>query len=131
MNRIRIFLVLALGMALLHSAEAQITDSEESATMLAYQCSLSSGYALEGYMPYARGLAKTIAQVPAAGQEEVFGYLPALGGNSGAGADSGGTTTTPDTSAASGGSGDPAGSGSGNSGNGWLAAFFDWLASLL
>lgn len=131
MTRFRNLFVITIGSALLHSAEAQITDSEDSATMLAYQCSISSGYSVDGYMPYARGLARTIAQVSPAGQEDVFGFLPSLGGVSGSASDSVGSTATPETSAAIGESSDPTAASGSSSGSGWLAAFFDWVASLL
>ena len=66
---------------LIPAANAQITDDDTSATMLAFQCAVSSGNSASGYEGYGRSLAKTLALMSAEQQERIFGYTPQPAGS--------------------------------------------------
>tara|TARA_R110002096_G_scaffold35629_12_gene100344 strand:+ start:361 stop:852 length:492 start_codon:yes stop_codon:yes gene_type:complete len=58
------------------TAQAQIRDNETSQSLLAVQCSLSSGFPASNYEEYCRKLAKTVGILDSGQQERVFGYVP-------------------------------------------------------
>lgn len=66
----------ALAFGVLSDASAQLRDDEQSAQMLAMQCTISSGFRSSNYADYAERLAKTLGNLPPAAQQRVFGYLP-------------------------------------------------------
>ncbi|MDF1825735.1 MAG: hypothetical protein P1U68_13900 [Verrucomicrobiales bacterium] len=72
----RIVLCTALFGVIAPTLKAQIVDDDTSATMLAFQCAVSSGQAASGYENYGRKLAKTIALLGPDQQYRIFGYTP-------------------------------------------------------
>jgi hypothetical protein len=80
MNSIlRTFLLLALAHACSLSVTAQIRNDESSISVLAIQCSMSSGYPASGFPDYSTGLAKTLSLLDGDQQQRVFGYIPKPG----------------------------------------------------
>lgn len=70
-------LLIAAGLFLVAApAHGQIRDTEGSATLLAMNCSASSGFSASGYEEYSRRLARTIGVLSGEQQRRVFGYLP-------------------------------------------------------
>ena len=64
-------------------ANAQLVDNDSTAAYLAVQCAISSGTSSDNYAAYAASLAKTMGQISAADQEEIFGYVPTPSGSAG------------------------------------------------
>ncbi|MDF1852183.1 MAG: hypothetical protein P1U85_15180 [Verrucomicrobiales bacterium] len=64
------------ALSLFSEASAQIQDDESSASLLAMQCSMSSGRPPSQYEEYCRKLAKAVGLLQPKQQERVFGYLP-------------------------------------------------------
>ena len=56
--------------------KAQIVNDEGSASALAIQCAVSSGYPASNFQNYSKGLAMTLALLNGEQQVRVFGYLP-------------------------------------------------------
>lgn len=80
MKRIYRSIILGLFLAVQTATlSAQIRDNESSASALAIQCAVSSGFSAEDYEEYCRRLAKTIGMLTSAQQTRVFGFLPMAG----------------------------------------------------
>ncbi len=128
------------------SSQAQISDDAPSQSLLAVQCSVSSGFPASNYGEYCRKLSKTVGLLSPGQQERVFGYVPQPYGYDTVGSSQGvGVGSTKHTSTGAGGGGyihrgrdDRAPSPSGaqqsvtqNEGDNWWDGLLGWLEELL
>ncbi|NNE92829.1 MAG: hypothetical protein HKN23_14390, partial [Verrucomicrobiales bacterium] len=93
LNSVAVGLALFLGIGF-ERAEAQITNSEASATMLASRIAADAGVPANQYADYSRSLARTLSLLSPAKQAEVFGGTIPNGSGFGAGTGTGLSTGT-------------------------------------